>query len=83
VLISAGLEHRPLYQFRHTYAPSPSRLALISTGSARSWGTANIRTTLKFYARFQPVVDGRNLVLLDAFRDSAPSGVSETGHMPG
>ena len=79
---SAGLPHRPLYQCRHTFAS----LAL-SAGADLYWvskqlGHSDIRTTLKFYARFQPAVDSRNLDLLDVFGSGTASDVSETGHMP-
>jgi integrase len=84
-LASAKLEYRPLYQCRHTYAT----LAL-SAGADLYWvskqlGHTDIRTTLRFYARFQPAVDSRNLELLDAFEDDleledGASDVSESGH---
>jgi integrase len=66
-LETAGLEHRPLYQCRHTFAT----LAL-AAGADLYWvskqlGHANIATTLKHYARFLPAVDERNLKLLDEF----------------
>ncbi len=62
-----SIEYRPLLQMRHTYAT----LAL-SAGAdlyfiSKELGHRDIRTTLKYYARFQPSVDERNLGLLDAF----------------
>jgi integrase len=82
-LASAGLDHRPLYQCRHTFAT----LAL-SAGADLYWvskqlGHRDIRTTLKFYARFQPAVDIRNLDLLDAFDGASAADVSEMGHIVG
>lgn len=82
-LEKTGLPYRPLYQCRHTYAT----LAL-SAGADLYWiskqlGHRDIRTTLKHYARFQPVVDSRNLRLLDSFTEEAEPEVSETGHLGG
>ena len=82
-LDSAGHDHRPLYQCRHTFAT----LAL-SAGADLYWvskqlGHRDIRTTLKFYARFQPAVDTRNLDLLNAFDAIAAPDVSEMCHTPG
>jgi integrase len=60
---ASGLEPRPLYQMRHTYAS----LAL-AAGADIYWvseqmGHRDIRVTLKHYARFQrrSAVDARNL----------------------
>jgi len=66
-LLAAEVEHRPLYQMRHTSAT----LAL-AAGAGIYWvstqlGHTNIQTTLKHYARFLPVVDERNLKPLDEF----------------
>jgi integrase len=66
-LKTTGMEHRPLYQCRHTFAT----LAL-AAGADLYWvskqlGHANIATTLKHYARFLPAVDERTLKLLDEF----------------
>jgi integrase len=66
-LKAAGMQHRPLYQCRHTFAT----LAL-AAGADLYWvskqlGHASIATTLKHYARFLPAVDERNLKLLDEF----------------
>jgi integrase len=63
----AGLERRPVYQTRHTYAT----LAL-AAGARIEWvssqmGHRDLRTTLRFYARFLPEVDERNLHVLDAY----------------
>jgi integrase len=76
----AGLEYRPLYQMRHTFAT----LAL-AAGADLYWlskqlGHESIRTTLKHYARFVSAVDERNLRLLDEFADHAAEDVSKTCH---
>lgn len=66
-LDKAGLERRPPYQLRHTFAT----LGLASGASiewiSRYMGHADIRTTLRHYARFLPETETRNLDLLDAF----------------
>jgi integrase len=73
-LDKAGLERRPPYQLRHTFAT----LGLASGASiewiSRYMGHADIRTTLRHYARFLPETETRNLDLLDAF--AAQSSVS-------
>jgi integrase len=70
-LNAAGLEHRPPYQMRHTFAT----LAL-AAGAPIEWvaaqlGHRNIRITLKHYARFLPATDARALAALDSFEDTA------------
>lgn len=79
---ASGLEPRPLYQMRHTYAT----LAL-SAGADIYWvsgqmGHKDIRVTLKHYARFQrqPAVSERNLRFLDDFAIPSGEGASEVRH---
>jgi integrase len=74
----SGLDYRPLYQMRHTFAT----LAL-AAGADLYWlskqlGHESIRTTLKHYARFVPAVDERNLRLLDKFAGHTAEDVSKT-----
>lgn len=74
----SGLDYRPLYQMRHTFAT----LAL-AAGADLYWlskqlGHESIRTTLKHYARFVPAVDERNLRLLDEFAGHTAEDVSKT-----
>jgi integrase len=78
-IAASGLEPRPLYQMRHTYAS----LAL-AAGADIYWvsdqmGHKDIRVTLKHYARFQrrAAVDERNLRLLSDFGRRNDQGVSE------
>ncbi|HZQ66257.1 MAG TPA: site-specific integrase [Gaiellaceae bacterium] len=68
-LAAAGLESRPIYEMRHTFAT----LAL-SAGAPLEWisnqlGHADTRVTLRHYARFLPAADERALALLDSFAD--------------
>ena len=79
-LLAAEVPHRPLYQCRHTYATLGLSAGADLYGISRQLGHRDIRTTLKFYARFQPAVDERNLVLLDSFAGLRETDVSETGH---
>ena len=81
-IAASGLEPRPLYQMRHTYAS----LAL-AAGADIYWvsdqmGHKDIRVTLKHYARFQrrTAVDERNLRLLSDFGRQNDQGVSEVRH---
>jgi integrase len=66
-LIAAGVEHRPLYQMRHTYATLGLAAGADIYWVSKQLGHTNIQTTLKHYARFLPAVDERNLKLLDEF----------------
>jgi integrase len=64
---AASLEHRPLYEMRHTFATLS-----LSAGASLEWiskqlGHADTRVTLRHYARFLPAADNRALALLDAF----------------
>lgn len=78
-MAASGLERRPPYQMRHTYAS----LAL-AAGAELYWvseqmGHRDIRVTLKHYARFQrqSAVDKRNLGLLAAYSAEESEGVAE------
>jgi integrase len=71
-LESTGLEHRPPYQTRHTYAT----LALSYAGVPLEWiakqlGHRDTRVTMRHYARWLPVADERWLAALDACEDGA------------
>lgn len=66
-LDAAELERRPLYQMRHTYATLALAAGARIEWVSRQMGHRDIRTTLRFYARFLPEVDERNLALLDAY----------------
>jgi integrase len=76
-MTASGLEYRPLYQMRHTFAT----LALAASADiywvSKQLGHESIRTTLKHYARFVPAVDERNMRLLDDFAARAAEDVSE------
>jgi integrase len=79
-MTASGLEYRPLYQMRHTFAT----LALAASADiywvSKQLGHKSIRTTLKHYARFVPAVDERNMRLLDDFAARAAEDVSEACH---
>jgi integrase len=86
-LNKAGLERRPPYQLRRTFAT----LGLASGASivwiSRYMGHADIRTTLHHYAPSLPETERRNLDLLDAFatrsKDARVTSVSrEPSHRP-
>jgi integrase len=66
-LEAAGPDRRPLYQMRHTYATLALAAGARIEWVSRQMGHRDIRTTLRFYARFLPEVDQRNLALLDGF----------------
>jgi integrase len=73
-LTKAKLEYRAPKQMRQTFAT----LAL-AAGAELAWvsgqlGHTSVRTTLDHYARFLPIVDERNVTLLDTF-----AAASETG----
>ena len=66
-LDASKLERRPLYQMRHTYATLALAAGTRIEWVSRQMGHRDIRTTLRFYARFLPEVDERNLLALDRF----------------
>jgi integrase len=66
-LDKAGLERRPPYQLRHTFATLSLAAGASIEWISRYMGHSDIRTTLRYYARFLPETDTRNLDLLDAF----------------
>ena len=68
---AAGLPHRRLYETRHTFATLG-----LSAGAPLEWiskqlGHADMRVTLRHYARFLPAADERAVALLDAFGAAA------------
>ena len=66
-LDKAGLQRRPPYQLRHTFATLSLAAGASIEWISRYMGHSDIRTTLRFYARFLPETETRNLDLLDAF----------------
>jgi integrase len=76
----SGVDHRPLYQMRHTFATLALAAGADLYWVSRQLGHESIRTTLKHYARFVPEVDHRNLRLLDDFAVRAAEDVSKTCH---
>jgi integrase len=66
-LEDAGIDYRPLYQMRHTYATLALAAGADIYWVSKQLGHTNIHTTLKHYARFLASVDERNLKLLDEF----------------
>jgi integrase len=77
---ASGVEYRPLYQMRHTFATLALAAGADLYWMSRQLGHESIRTTLKHYARFVPAVDDRNLRLLDEFAAQAAEGVSKMCH---
>ena len=66
-LDKAGLERRPPYQLRHTFATLSLAAGASIEWISRYMGHSDIRTTLRYYARFLPETETRNLALLDQF----------------
>ena len=73
-----GVEGRPPYQCRHTFATLALAAGADVYWVSRQLGHADIGTTLKHYARFLPDVQERNLGLLNAYFGA--QHVSELGH---
>jgi integrase len=66
-LDAVGLEHRPLYQTRHTFATLALAAGAPLEWIARQLGHRDTRVTIRHYTRFLPAVDDRALAALDAF----------------
>jgi integrase len=79
-IAASGVEYRPLYQMRHTFATLALAAGADLYWVSRELGHESIRTTLKHYARFVAAVDDRNLRLLDEFAGRAAEDVSKTCH---
>jgi integrase len=67
---------------RHTYAT-----LAIAAGARIEWvskkmGHRDVRTTLRFYARFLPEVDERNLQFLDGFSTRTAEQSARNGPAP-
>lgn len=61
----AGVERRPLYQMRHTFATLALAAGLPIDFVSRQMGHTDIRTTLRFYARYIPALEERHLAMLN------------------
>lgn len=61
----AGLERRPLYQMRHTFATLALAAGMPIDFVSRQMGHTDIRTTLRFYARYIPALEERHLAMLN------------------
>lgn len=66
-LEGAGLDYRPLYECRHTFATLALAAGVPLEWISKQLGHADTRITLRHYARFLPAVDARALDALDAF----------------
>lgn len=75
-----GLERRPPYALRHTFATLALTPGATIEWVSRYMGHADIRTTLRHYVRFLPEIDTRNLERLDSdvarFRSGCVTSVS-------
>jgi integrase len=69
-LDAAELGYRPLREMRHTFATLALAAGVPIEWISKELGRANIRTTLKHYARFLPAADARALAALDSFEPS-------------
>lgn len=79
-MAASGLEYRPLYQMRHTFATLALAAGADIYWVSKQLGHESIRTTLKHYARFVRAVDQRNMRLLDDFAARPDKLVSEPCH---
>jgi integrase len=61
----AGVELRPLYQMRHTFATLALAAGMPIDFVSRQMGHTDIRTTLRFYARYIPAIEKRHLAMLN------------------
>jgi len=62
----ADAERRPLYQMRHTFATLALAAGMPIDFVSRQMGHTDIRTTLRFYARYIPALEERHLATLNA-----------------
>jgi integrase len=65
----AGLDPRPLYEMRHTFATLSLSAGVPLEWIAAQLGHRDTRITLRHYARFLPAADEPAVDLLDAFED--------------
>ena len=71
----AGFERRPLYQMRHTFATLALAAGMPIDFVSRQLGHTDIRTTLRFYARYIPALEERHLAMLnDGWSAMTPIG---------
>jgi integrase len=61
----AGVERRPLYQMRHTFATLALVAGMPIDFISRQLGHTDIHTTLRFYARYIPALEERHLAMLN------------------
>lgn len=73
-LDAAGLDRRPIYQMRHTFATLALAAGVPIEWVARQLGHRDTRVTLRHYARWLPATDERWLDALDAFASADQSG---------
>jgi integrase len=72
----AGVERRPLYQMRHTFATLALAAGMPIDFVSRQLGHTDIRTTLRFYARYIPALEERHLAMLnEGWRVITPASV--------
>ncbi len=78
-LADAGVERRPPYQCRHTFATLALAAGADVYWVSRQLGHTDIGTTLKHYTRFVPDVQERNLGLLNDYFRVELAAVGEGG----